>query len=49
MYVPTWVFYGTQDFGREPFTGEQILSRSPWIILAVNAVDGSIIDVKAGY
>lgn len=49
LYVPTWVFYGTQDFGREPFTGEQILSRSPWIILAVNAVDGSIIDVKAGY
>ena len=49
LYVPTWVFYGTQDFGREGFTGEQILSRSPWIILAVNAVDGSIIDVKAGY
>ncbi len=49
LYVPTWVFYGTQDFGREGFTGEQMLSRSPWIILAVNAVDGSIIDVKAGY
>lgn len=49
LYVPTWVFYGTQDFGTEYFSGEQILSRSPWILLAVNAVDGSIIDVKAGY
>ncbi len=49
LYVPTWVFYGTEDSGTEAFTGEQLLSRSPWIILAVNAVDGSIIDVKAGY
>jgi len=48
LYVPAWVFYGTEKCG----TGrseERTSTPSPWIILAVNAVDGSIIDVKAGY
>lgn len=48
LYVPAWVFYGTEEYGTN-LSGEHFTSHSPWIILAVNAVDGSVIDVKAGY
>jgi len=48
VYVPTWVFYGTKAVGTDA-REEQITNNSPWIILAVNAVDGSVIDVMAGY
>lgn len=54
LYVPAWVFYGTetthynyQDPGldnNEPFT-----ESTPWIVLAVNAVDGTVIDQVEGY
>lgn len=51
LYVPAWVFYGTEQFGFVDNHGVIGVDqyRSPWIILAVNAVDGSVIDVKAGY
>lgn len=49
LYVPAWVFYGTEEYGTNLLSEEHFTSQSPWIILAVNAVDGSIIDVKAGY
>ena len=48
LYVPAWVFYGTEEYGTN-LSGEHFTSQSPWIILAINAVDGSVIDVKAGY
>lgn len=48
LYVPAWVFYGTEEYGTAQ-SSEPFVSKSPWIILAVNAVDGSIIDIKAGY
>lgn len=48
LYVPAWVFYGTEEYGTN-LSGEHFTSQSPWIFLAINAVDGSVIDVKAGY
>lgn len=48
LYVPTWVFYGREEQGVTD-APESHVEQTPWIILAVNAVDGSIIDVKAGY
>lgn len=48
LYVPTWVFYGMEERGASDTPGAR-QEMTPWIILAVNAVDGSIIDVKAGY
>lgn len=47
LYVPAWIFYGTEEFKTD--LSEHTTYRSPWIVLAINAVDGSIIDVKAGY
>lgn len=49
LYVPVWVFYGTEEYGTNLLSEEHFISQSPWIILAINAVDGSVIDVKAGY
>lgn len=52
LYVPAWVFYGTETghFYYSDQDGElDTWEPSPWIILAVNAVDGSIIDVISGY
>lgn len=56
LYVPAWVFYGTETehlhYTEEQFADDPTLDvtePSPWIILAVNAVDGSIIDVTTGY
>lgn len=48
LYVPAWVFYGEralQSGDSSPAT----VTQSPWIVYAINAIDGSIIDVKAGY
>lgn len=55
LYVPAWVFYGTEatdwnfpssgpDGGDEPDR-----EPTPWIVLAVNAVDGTVIDQVEGY
>ena len=59
LMTPVWLFYGdytrnteyTQagkdagyDTGDNSFTEAQ-----PWILLAVNAVDGSVIDITEGY
>lgn len=56
LYVPAWVFYGTETehlyYTDEQFADDPTLDVTepgPWIILAVNAVDGSIIDVTSGY
>lgn len=50
LYVPTWVFYGTEAehfvTNEDDWTNTEA---TPWIILAVNAVDGTIIDVVEGY
>lgn len=47
IYSPAWIFYGTKtdysDIGNK-FTDVQ-----PWIAFAVNAVDGSVIDVTQVY
>ncbi len=54
LYVPAWIFYGTETTnynykdpgldGNEPST-----ESTPWIVLAVNAVDGTVIDQIEGY
>ncbi|HCT91901.1 MAG TPA: hypothetical protein DF613_11075 [Lachnospiraceae bacterium] len=54
LYVPAWIFYGTETThwhyqdpgidGDEPTT-----ESTPWIVLAVNAVDGTVIDQVEGY
>ena len=46
LYVPAWVFYGTKNLYSDDTAA---FSPSPWILYAINAIDGSIIDVKAGY
>ncbi|HCT91900.1 MAG TPA: hypothetical protein DF613_11070 [Lachnospiraceae bacterium] len=55
LYVPAWVFYGTEashfhsdDPEREEadWTNKET---TPWIVLAVNAVDGTVIDQVEGY
>lgn len=46
LYVPAWVFYGTKNLYSDDTAA---FSPSPWIVYAINAIDGSIIDVKAGY
>lgn len=52
LYVPAWVFYGTEaqhlDFN-DSDNDLDTTEATPWIILAVNAVDGTVIDVIAGY
>lgn len=49
LYVPAWVFYGTHYYGAE---SPEKIDRSTYltsIIFAINAVDGSIIDISKGY
>ena len=50
LYVPTWVFYGkvTESYG-EPIKLEQTAHRATTVVLAINAIDGSIIDPEKGY
>lgn len=43
VYVPAWVFYGSES------PAMSSADNAPWIVLAVNAVDGTIIDILAGY
>ena len=45
LYVPAWIFYGTKNLYSDSATN---FSPSPWIVYAINAIDGSIIDIKAG-
>ena len=59
LMTPVWLFYG--DFTRNMHnkgTAEELgfepqdfsyTEETPWILLAVNAVDGSVIDITAGY
>ena len=59
LMTPVWLFYG--DFTRHMHykgTAEELgfepqdfsyTEEAPWILLAVNAVDGSVIDITAGY
>ncbi len=44
LYVPAWVFYGKTKTG-------QYLDKdySPQIVFALNAIDGSVIDMEMGY
>jgi hypothetical protein len=57
LYVPAWVFYGTETKieradSQEDSGGEDSWSSTedvPWIVLAVNAVDGTVIDQVEGY
>ncbi len=52
LYVPAWVFYGTETLDYHYTDVSQDFhdtEATPWIILAVNAVDGTVIDVTAGY
>lgn len=45
LYVPAWVFYGTKNLYSDDTA---TFSPSPWIVYAINAIDGGIIDIKAG-
>ncbi|HCT91902.1 MAG TPA: hypothetical protein DF613_11080, partial [Lachnospiraceae bacterium] len=55
LYVPAWVFYGTEatDWNfqeSEPDSDDEpSMEPTPWIVLAVNAVDGTVIDQVEGY
>jgi hypothetical protein len=57
LYVPVWAFYGdvvtTSEYYEEDggvrFNGPYDAPQGPYIVLAVNAIDGSIIDVERGY
>lgn len=59
LMTPVWLFYGeysrsshylksSEELGYEA-EDHTITEEQPWILLAVNAVDGSVIDIKAGY
>lgn len=50
LYIPAWVFYGKKVSNyREPVTQEMIDEQMTGVVLAVNAIDGSIIDLGHGY
>ena len=57
LYVPTWIFYGSKaitfhsDDPERPENERDWTNQedTPWIILAVNAVDGTVIDQVEGY
>ncbi|MPN31472.1 hypothetical protein SDC9_178946 [bioreactor metagenome] len=44
LYVPAWVFYGKSMTNQYPDT-----DHSPQIVFALNAIDGSVIDMEMGY
>lgn len=50
LYVPAWVFYGkkTGEYA-EPITREMIEKTPTSVLLVINAIDGSIIDLRTGY
>lgn len=45
FYVPTWVFYGEEYIDDFP----SVVGVDKHIVLAINAVDGSVIDLAKGY
>ena len=47
LLVPAWVFYGDEGFSVN--NSEPSSSYPPYILLAINAVDQTIIDVTEGY
>jgi hypothetical protein len=57
LFVPVWAFYGNviatseyyEEDGGVRFNGPYDVPQGPYIVLAVNAIDGSIIDVERGY
>ncbi len=55
LYVPAWVFYGAETrntYVSDPGSAGETWSDTeptPWIVLAVNAVDGTVIDQVEGY
>lgn len=56
LLTPVWVFYGTETHYYHllnEITNEwedmDSTEESPWIVMAVNAVDGSVIDITHGY
>lgn len=49
LYVPAWVFYGTLAVGKEPIDPEAVKGYSTSVLLVVNAVNGTIIDLDKGY
>ena len=53
LFVPAWVFYGTEtshSHYNDPEEEDVTMTQTtPWIILAVNAVDGTVIDQVEGY
>lgn len=53
LLTPVWIFYGdyTRHFHYLDNVAEDHSDSEPqpWILLAVNAVDGSVIDITAGY
>ena len=56
VLTPTWVFYGDVTYNSHSYyedTGKwedfEYSEEAPWIVLAVNAVDGSVIDIVEGY
>ncbi len=56
VLTPTWVFYGSVTYNSHSYyedTGKwedfEYSEEAPWIVLAVNAVDGSVIDIVEGY
>lgn len=59
LMTPVWIFYGdytrtthytknAEELGFE-LNDFSFTEPAPWILLAVNAVDGSVIDITAGY
>lgn len=53
LYVPVWAFYGTvKNTDSEGYVGYDSgcdFHDAPYIVLAVNAINGSIIDLQKGY
>ena len=56
LYVPVWAYYGTvvsQYFSHgaqyTSYNGGSAFPDGPYIVAAINAVDGSIIDIDLGY
>ena len=45
FYVPAWVFYGAESIDDYP----SVIGVDKHIVLALNAVDGSVIDLAQGY
>lgn len=56
VYSPAWIFYGkviehhkSYNEYTDKWDTMDMQEQQPWIVLAINAVDGSVIDVVEGY